>query len=90
MRILGLSSFKHDTAAAVLEDGVVKSAIENDKLARSRTRGLPEAAIRSCLERTGAGWLRVDKVEGAAIVFPKIVLDPFVLPPRFLTHCDDR
>jgi carbamoyltransferase len=62
MRILGLSSFKHDTAAAVLEDGVVKSAIENDKLARSRTRGLPEAAIRSCLERTGGGWEGIDMV----------------------------
>lgn len=62
MRILGLSSFKHDTAAAVLEDGMVKSAIENDKLARARTRGLPGDAIRSCLERTGAGWEAVDMV----------------------------
>jgi len=50
MRILGLSSFKHDTAAALLEDGRITAAIENDKLARSRTRGLPEAAIRFCLE----------------------------------------
>jgi carbamoyltransferase len=62
MRILGLSSFKHDTAAALLEDGVVKCAIENDKLARSRTRGLPQAAIRCCLESTGAGWEAIDMV----------------------------
>jgi carbamoyltransferase len=62
MRILGLSSFKHDTAAALLEDGVVKFAIENDKLARSRTRGLPQAAIRSCLESTGSGWEAIDMV----------------------------
>jgi carbamoyltransferase len=62
MRILGLSSFKHDTAAALLEDGAVKCAIENDKLVRSRTRGLPLAAIRCCLESTGAGWEGVDMV----------------------------
>ena len=44
MRILGLSSFPHDTAAAFLEDGVVTAAIENDKLVRHPTRGLPQAA----------------------------------------------
>lgn len=62
MRILGLSSFKHDTAAAVLEDGVVKAAIENDKLARARTRNLPEIAIRSCFESLGTGWNGIDLV----------------------------
>src|SRR6516165_9269677 len=62
MRILGLSSFKHDTAAAVLEDGLIKAAIENDKLARFRTNGLPEAAVRSCLEKAGVGWDGIDTV----------------------------
>jgi carbamoyltransferase len=62
MRILGLSSFKHDTAAAFLEEGVVKAAIENDKVARSRTRGVPEAAIQSCFESVGTGWSGIDMV----------------------------
>jgi carbamoyltransferase len=66
MRVLGLSAFKHDTAAALLEDGVVKAAIENDKLARARTRGLPEAAIRSCLKMLGTGWYGIDLVAVAA------------------------
>ena len=56
MLILGLSSFKHDTAAAILEDGVVKAAVENDKLLRSGGAGLPEAAISFCLEKVGAAW----------------------------------
>jgi carbamoyltransferase len=56
MQILGLSSFSHDPAAALLDDGVVKAAIENDKLARSRTSGLPRAAIQSCFERAGSSW----------------------------------
>ena len=62
MRIIGLSSFKHDTAAAVLEDGLIKAAIENDKLVRFRSHGQPEAAIRACLERAGTGWEGIDTV----------------------------
>lgn len=66
MRILGLSSFQNDTAAALLEEGVVKAAIENDKLARARTRNRPELAIRSCFDSLGADWADIDLV-GAAI-----------------------
>ncbi|MBA3913631.1 MAG: hypothetical protein H0X25_07195 [Acidobacteriales bacterium] len=62
MLILGLSSFKHDTAAALLEDGRVKVAIENDKLARARSAGPPDAAIRYCLEKAGVGWKDLDAV----------------------------
>jgi carbamoyltransferase len=62
MRILGLSAFNHDTAAALLEDGVVKAAIENDKLTRSRKRGVPERAISSCFESAGAGWNDLDLI----------------------------
>jgi len=53
MLILGLSSFKNDTAAALMRDGVILAAIENSKLQPSLTRGLPEAAIQFCLERGG-------------------------------------
>jgi carbamoyltransferase len=62
MLILGLSSFKHDTAAALFEDGVIKAAVENDKLARSQTSGVPEDAVRFCLEKTGARWKDLDAV----------------------------
>ncbi|HTZ98125.1 MAG TPA: carbamoyltransferase C-terminal domain-containing protein [Terriglobales bacterium] len=62
MRILGLSSFQHDTSAALLEDGVVKAAIENDKLARARTRNRPELAIRSCFESAGTDWSGLDRI----------------------------
>jgi carbamoyltransferase len=62
MLTLGLSSFKHDTAAAVLEDGMIKAAIEEDKLTRSRSAGLPEHAIRFCLESAGASWRDLDTI----------------------------
>jgi carbamoyltransferase len=56
MFTLGLSSFTHDSSAALLEDGVIKAAIEDSKLARSNTPGLPEAAMRYCLGKAGIGW----------------------------------
>ena len=62
MLILGLSSFKHDTAAALFEDGIIKAAIEEDKLTRSRSTGLPQNAIRFCLESTGITWRDLDRI----------------------------
>ena len=66
MLILGLSSFKHDTAAALFEDGTIRAAIEEDKLTRSRSTGLPENAIRFCLESVGATWRDLDSIAVAA------------------------
>jgi carbamoyltransferase len=62
MLILGLSPFEHDTAAAMLRDGVIVAAIENDKLARSHTRGVPEKAIEFCLAQAGATWHDLDAI----------------------------
>jgi len=63
MRILGLSSFGHDTSAALVEDGVIRAVIEESKLSRQKeARGLPAAAIKFCLSKAGAGWESVDAV----------------------------
>jgi len=63
MRILGLSSFGHDTSAALLEDGVIRAAFEESKLSRQKDAGgLPTAAIKFCLKQSGAGWESVDHI----------------------------
>jgi carbamoyltransferase len=51
MLVLGVSSFKNDAAAALLRDGVIEAAIENEKLQPSASRCVPEAAIEFCLEK---------------------------------------
>lgn len=66
MLILGLSSLDHDIAAALLRDGEVVAAIENDKLIRSGMRGLPQEAIRFCLDKAGASWNDLDAVAVAS------------------------
>lgn len=70
MRILGLSSFGHDTSAALLEDGVIRAVIEEAKLSRQKeTRGLPAAAAKFCLSKAGAGMESVNYVALAATPF---------------------
>ncbi len=67
MRILGISSFTHDTAAALLEDGAIRASIEEGKLTRSKaTRGVPEAAIEFCLKRGAIEWKNLDRVAVAS------------------------
>jgi carbamoyltransferase len=66
MLILGLSSLDHDIAAALLKDGQVIAAIENDKLTRSGMRGLPQEAIRFCLDKAGADWADLEAVAVAS------------------------
>ncbi len=63
MRILGISSFAHDQSAALLEDGVIRAVVEENKLSRQKnSRGLPTAAIQFCLKRAVAGWESVDHI----------------------------
>ena len=67
MRILGLSSFRDDTSAALLVDGKFVAAIEDAKLARTPTHGLPEAAIKFCLDSAGLTWHDLDAVAVATL-----------------------
>jgi carbamoyltransferase len=57
VHILGLSAMGHDSAAALLGDSGIVAAMEESKLARTRSvEGIPREAIRYCLERAGIGW----------------------------------
>lgn len=70
MRILGLSSFSHDTSAALLEDGVIRAVVEESKLSRSKTtRGLPTTAIQFCLKKGAITWQDLDYVVVASRPF---------------------
>lgn len=81
MLTLGLSSFTHDAAAALFEDGAIKAAIEDNKLVRSSTNGLPEAAMRYCLANSGIRWQDLDMVAVASRPF-KRCLRQLMLPAR--------
>src|SRR5512145_3398551 len=65
MRLLGLSAFYHDSAAALVEDGRVVAAAQEERFTRKRhDAGFPAEAIRYCLT---AGNVDLDEVD--AVVF---------------------
>jgi carbamoyltransferase len=55
MRILGISAHYHDSAAALVEDGVPVCSVQEERLTRRKNdAAFPLAAIEWCLERAGA------------------------------------
>ena len=56
MNILGLSAYYHDSAAALLSDGTVVAAAQEERFTRKKHDArFPEHAIASCLEQAGIG-----------------------------------
>jgi carbamoyltransferase len=54
MNILGISCFYHDSAAAIVRDGVLVAAAEEERFTRVKHDfGFPERAIAFCLEQSG-------------------------------------
>jgi len=63
MLILGIGGWLHDGAAALLRDGEIVAAIEEEKLLRQpHLGGLPVRAVETCLEMAGAARSDVDHV----------------------------
>ena len=63
MRILGISAFYHDSAAALIEDGRIAAAAQEERFTRKKhDAGFPENAIRFCLDHSGGGLGNVDFV----------------------------
>jgi carbamoyltransferase len=61
MRLLGLSAFYHDSAAALIEDGRIVAAAQEERFTRKRhDAGFPAEAIRYCLQ---AGKVDLDQID---------------------------
>ncbi|MAF48160.1 MAG: carbamoyltransferase [Rhodospirillales bacterium] len=63
MRVLGISAFYHDSAAALIEDGHIVAAAQEERFTRKKQdAGFPEHAIAYCLEAAGCSLHEVDFV----------------------------
>lgn len=63
MNILGINSFSHDTAAALLQDGRPVAFVEQERFNREKhTRAFPDDAIAFCLRAGGISLAEVDTV----------------------------
>jgi len=63
MRILGISAFYHDSAAALVEDGHIVAAAQEERFTRKKhDPSFPMHAIGYCLEAAGARLSDIDHV----------------------------
>ena len=63
MKILGINAFGHDTSAALLVDGKLIAAVEEERLNREKcTRAFPHRSISYCLEAAGIKLSEVDYI----------------------------
>lgn len=63
MKILGISAFYHDSAAALLVDGELVAAAQEERFTRKKhDPGFPEHAIRYCLGHAGVTLDEIDAI----------------------------
>ncbi|MFH1202707.1 MAG: carbamoyltransferase [Candidatus Omnitrophota bacterium] len=86
MQILGVSCFYHDAAAAILKDGVLLAAAEEERFSRKKHDfDFPINAINFCLDAAGLGSKDLDYVifyEKPFIKFERILLTTIGAFPR--------
>src|SRR5271156_529688 len=63
MRVLGISAFYHDSAAALIEDGHILSAAQEERFTRTKHDArFPRLAIEFCLGQSGLSLSQVDYI----------------------------
>ena len=86
MRILGISAFYHDSAAALIEDGAIIAAAQEERFTRKKhDPGFPEHAIAYCLDAAGGTLDDVDHVvffEKPLIKFERLLETYLANAPR--------
>ena len=86
MRVLGLSAFYHDSAAALVDDGRIVAAAQEERFTRRKhDAGYPANAIASCLQAAGAALDDVDHVafyDKPFLKFERLLETYVALAPR--------
>ena len=86
MRILGISAFYHDSAAALLDDGQIAAAAQEERFTRVKHDArFPEHAVRYCLEEAGISLDEADYVcffEKPFLKFERLIETYLACAPR--------
>jgi carbamoyltransferase len=86
LRILGISAFYHDSAAALVENGQIVAAAQEERFSRKKHDSrFPTHAIRYCLAERGNGLADVDHVvfyDKPFLKFERLVETYLAFPAR--------
>ena len=89
MRVLGLSAFYHDSAAALVEDGRIIAAAQEERFTRKKhDPGFPRHAVEYCLGVSGGGLQEVDHVvfyDKPFLKFERLLETYLAFAPRGVT-----
>jgi carbamoyltransferase len=88
MKILGISAFYHDSAAAIIEDGEIIAAAQEERFTRKKhDPNFPSNAVKFCLEYAGT---TIDKLDAIAfydkplLKFERLLETYYAFVPRGL------
>ncbi len=86
MRVLGISAFYHDSAAALVEDGRIVAAAQEERFTRTKhDSSFPKNAVGYCLDEAGARLDEVDHVvfyDKPFLKFERLMETYIALAPR--------
>lgn len=86
MIILGISAFYHDSSAAIIKDGKVMYAAQEERFSRTKNdASFPENAIRFCLSESGYSLDEVDTVafyEKPFLKFERLLETYYAFAPK--------
>ena len=86
MRILGVSAYYHDSAAALVVDGRIEYAAQEERFTRRKhDAAFPREAVRNCLETTGVRPGQIDLVAFYAkpfLTFERLLETYLAFAPR--------
>ena len=86
MRILGISAFYHDSAAALLVDGKIVAAAQEERFTRRKhDPGFPASAVRYCLAAANISAAELDHVvfyEKPFLKFERLLETYLAFAPR--------
>jgi carbamoyltransferase len=86
MRVLGISAFYHDSAAALVEDGEIIAAAQEERFSRKKhDSGFPHHAVEFCLTQGGVGLKDLDYVtfyDKPLIKFERLLETYLAFAPR--------
>ena len=86
LRILGISAYYHDSAAALLVDGRLVAAAQEERFTRIKNEpGFPASAVRFCLDFAGLEARELDAVvfyDKPLVKFDRLLNSTLALAPR--------
>lgn len=86
MRLLGISAFYHDSAAALVSDGEIVAAAQEERFTRKKhDPGFPKHAVEYCLREAGIGLDQVDLIafyDKPLLKFERLIETYLAFAPR--------